>query len=56
MKSGEQIVQKFPYRCPYCNEIVSYEKLDLKLGENEIECPSCKKIYVKIMPGDHGEE
>ena len=44
----EQVVQKFPYRCPYCDQIVSYEKDDLKLGENEIECPSCKKKYIKV--------
>ena len=45
----EQVVQKFPYRCPYCDQIVSYEKYDLKLGENEIECPSCKKKYIKVV-------
>jgi uncharacterized Zn-finger protein len=56
MKLEEQIIQKLPYRCPYCDGIVSYEKLNLRAGENEIECPWCKKTYIKIVPGDHGEE
>lgn len=45
----EQIVQKFPHRCPYCEEVISYEEMDLKEGENEIECPSCKKKYIKVV-------
>ncbi len=51
MRKGleEQVVQEFPYRCPYCNQEVSYEKVDLKVGENEIECPSCKKEYIKVV-------
>ena len=45
----EQLVQKFLYRCPYCNEPISYDQFNLKVGENEIQCPSCKKIYTKII-------
>mgnify|MGYP001561920324 CR=1 len=45
----EQLVQKFSYRCPYCNEPISYDQFNLKVGENEIQCPSCKKIYTKII-------
>jgi uncharacterized protein YbaR (Trm112 family) len=45
----EQIIQKFAYRCPYCDEPISYEKYDLKVGENEIQCPSYKKIYIKVV-------
>ena len=45
----EQVVQKFPHRCPYCDQIVSYEKYDLKSGENVIKCPSCKKTYIKVV-------
>lgn len=45
----EQIVQKFDYRCPYCDNPISYDQFDLKVGENEIRCPSCKKIYIKIL-------
>lgn len=48
-KSEDQIVQKFPYRCPYCEEVVSYEEMDLKPGENEIVCPTCKRNYIKIV-------
>jgi transposase-like protein len=58
-KLEEQVVQEFPYRCPYCDREVSYEKIKLKVGENEIECPSCKKKYIKLVApslteGDHG--
>jgi len=49
MKLEERVIQKFPYRCPYCDQLISYEKYDLKVGENEIECPSCKKIYIKVV-------
>jgi len=46
----EQILQTFPYRCPYCDQEISYEKMNLKCGENEIECPSCKGRYIKVIP------
>jgi len=49
MKLEEQVIQKFPQRCPYCDQPVFYEKFDLKVGENEIQCPSCKKIYIKVV-------
>jgi hypothetical protein len=45
----EQVVQKFPYRCPYCDQPVSYDQFNLKLGENEIQCPSCKRKYIKVV-------
>jgi DNA-directed RNA polymerase subunit RPC12/RpoP len=48
-KFEEQVVQEFPYRCPYCGQPVSYDRLDLKIGENEIQCPSCKKKYIKVV-------
>lgn len=48
-KVEEQVVQKFPYRCPYCEREVSYEKMKLKPGENVVECPSCKKKYIKVV-------
>jgi DNA-directed RNA polymerase subunit RPC12/RpoP len=54
-KSEEQVIQKFPYRCPYCDQPVSYDQFDLKTGENEIQCPSCKKIFIKVV-GDSFED
>ena len=45
----EQVVQKFPCRCPYCDHPISYDQFNLKLGENKIQCPSCKKIYIKVV-------
>ena len=51
-KLEEQVVQEFPRRCPYCEQIVSYDDLHLKPGENEIKCLSCKKKYIKVVPDD----
>jgi uncharacterized Zn-finger protein len=56
MTREEQIVQKFPHRCPYCDQIVSYDQLNLKAGENEVRCLFCQKTYVVIIADDHGEE
>ena len=49
MEFEEQLVQKFSYHCPYCDRPVSYDQFDLKTGENEIQCPSCKKTYIKVV-------
>ena len=50
MEPNEQTIQKFPYRCPYCDEPISYGPLALKEGENFIQCPTCQKTYIKIVP------
>jgi Zn finger protein HypA/HybF involved in hydrogenase expression len=57
MKKGleEQVIQKFPYRCPYCDQPISYDQFDLKVGENKIQCPSCKKTYIKVVSGSFKE-
>jgi transcription elongation factor Elf1 len=52
----EQVIQKFPYRCPYCDQTVSYDQFDLKVGENKIQCSSCKKSYIKVVSDSFGEE
>jgi len=44
----EHVIQKFSYRCPYCDRPVAYDDLHLKPGENEVKCPSCKKKYIKV--------
>ena len=54
-KLEEQVVQKFPHRCPYCDQTISYDQFDLRHGENEIRCPSCRKIYIKVV-GDRFEK
>ena len=58
-KLKERVVQKLPYRCPYCEQPVTYDDLHLKPGENEVKCPSCKRTYIKLVApslteGDHG--
>jgi uncharacterized Zn-finger protein len=55
----EQIVQQFSRRCPYCDEILVYDRynrMDLKAGENEIVCPSCKRVFIKVVPDSCGKE
>ena len=57
-KLKDQIIQKFSYLCPYCDHPITYNDLQLKPGENEVKCPSCKKKYVKVVApsfteGDH---
>jgi len=51
----EQVVQKLPYRCPYCEQPISYDDLHLKPGENEVKCPSCKRTYIKIVSDSSGK-
>jgi len=50
----EQVVQKFPHGCPYCNQPISYERGDLRVGENEIRCSFCKKIFIKVVAPSEG--
>jgi len=45
----EQVIQKFPHRCPYCDQPMSYDDFHLKPGENEVTCPSCKETFVKVV-------
>ena len=51
----EQVIQKFSYRCPHCDHPIAYEDLHLKPGENEVKCPSCKRVYIKIAPDFSGK-
>ena len=48
----ETLVQRFPHRCPYCDQPVSYDQFDLTAGENEIQCLSCKRTYIKMVLDD----
>jgi len=54
-KLEERVVQEFPHRCPYCDQPVFYDPSDLRDGENEIQCPSCKRVYIKVVSADSGE-
>jgi hypothetical protein len=49
MAEEDWIVQRFDHRCPYCDEVIVYEGLPLKPGENEITCPSCKEVFIKVV-------
>jgi hypothetical protein len=51
----EQVIHKSPYRCPYCDQPISYDEFDLKIGENRIGCPSCKRTYIKVVLDSFGE-
>ncbi|MGZ3559559.1 MAG: ATP-dependent DNA helicase RecG [Thermodesulfobacteriota bacterium] len=55
----EQVIQKFSHRCPYCEQPITYPDLNLRPGENEVNCPSCNKTYIRVVAplsneGDHG--
>jgi len=43
------VIQRFPYRCPYCDEPISYDSFNLRIGENEIQCPLCRRKFIKII-------
>jgi hypothetical protein len=45
----EQVIQKFSQGCPYCDQPIAYEQFELKVGENEVQCFSCKKIFIKVV-------
>jgi len=51
MKKGfdEQMIQSFSHRCPYCDQPLSYGQVALKEGENPIHCPSCNRIFIKVV-------
>jgi hypothetical protein len=49
-ESKEIVVQALPHRCPYCDQIISYDQFDLKAGENPVQCPSCQKTFIRIVP------
>jgi hypothetical protein len=55
----EIIIDSFPSRCPYCDEVVEYR--DLEPGENRVRCAQCQREYIKIVgplhqipPADRG--
>jgi len=48
-RCDEQVVQRFRHRCPYCDQPITYEHLDLKTGENPIRCPSCHRTFIKVV-------
>ena len=43
----EIIINSFPSRCPYCDEVVEYG--DLQPGEHRIKCEHCQQEYIKIV-------
>lgn len=45
----EILIHSWPHRCPYCDEVISYEGFPLAEGENPIVCPSCQKTFIKIV-------
>ena len=49
MELQEQFLERLPHGCPYCDEIVFYEQMDLKEGDHLILCPTCRKKYVKAI-------
>lgn len=52
----EFVAHKFEYRCPYCDQPVSYDHVDLRKSENTVACPSCQKVFIKVVFDSMGEE
>jgi hypothetical protein len=53
----EQVVQSFPHCCPYCDQPIAYDQLHLRKGENPVQCPSCQRTFIKVIPdSEEGEE
>lgn len=50
----EIVIQSWPHRCPYCDEVISYDAYSLVEGENTIVCPSCQKTFIKIVSDPAG--
>jgi hypothetical protein len=50
-ESTEIVVQALPHRCPYCDQVIAYDLVRLKKGENSVKCPSCQKTFIKIVSG-----
>jgi transposase-like protein len=44
----EQIVQKFPRRCPYCERELVEDGSLAKRGREEQICPHCGKVFVRL--------
>jgi hypothetical protein len=54
-KTLEQVIQKFSYRCPYCEQPISYDQFNLKVGENEVKCLSYIKLVAPLLTeSDYG--
>jgi hypothetical protein len=54
MKKDEQVVEKFPRRCPYCDEILPRPNLpDRETRELRETCPFCDRVFVRVhIPWD----
>ena len=46
-EQSEIVVDSFPTRCPYCDEVVEYS--DLQPGEHRIRCEHCQREYIKVV-------
>jgi Zn finger protein HypA/HybF involved in hydrogenase expression len=44
---SEIIIDSFPARCPYCDEVVEYHNLEP--GEHRVRCEHCQREYIKVI-------
>ncbi|NIA10534.1 MAG: hypothetical protein GWP10_12590 [Nitrospiraceae bacterium] len=53
-ESVEQVVDRFPRRCPYCEEILPKPTLpDQETRELRETCPFCERVFVRVhIPWD----
>ncbi len=44
----EQVLGKFPRRCPYCDEILPDGILQEGVDEGPIICPYCGRTFIRV--------
>ena len=47
----EQVLEKFPRRCPYCDAVLpDREEPEGPQEEREETCPHCGKTFIRVSP------
>ncbi len=47
--TAEQILEKYPRRCPYCDGILP-DRDPPEEGEKEEVCPHCGRAFIRVKP------
>lgn len=44
----EQVLDRFPRRCPYCNEVLPDQGELLEGNERKEVCPHCGRVFIRV--------
>jgi DNA-directed RNA polymerase subunit RPC12/RpoP len=44
----EQVIQKLPRRCPYCDEVLPEKEITTGEEVEEEMCPYCGRVFVRL--------